>query len=125
MIALSQTAGAALETDGSQSGLNRHGFPNLPPGHRRRFMRKAYGRPGPLPLLVAACALTIGCRQDFFDQPFGVLDLASVYDGGTSTNPSAGIPDQIDPQLGYVDSAQAEYYDFGSIPVQRNPFTGQ
>jgi hypothetical protein len=87
-------------------------------------MRKANGRPGPLHLLVAACALTTGCKQDFFDQGFGVLDLASVYDGGTSTDPSAGIPTQLDPQLGYVETAQAEYYDFGAIPVQRNPFTG-
>jgi hypothetical protein len=87
-------------------------------------MRKAYGRPGPLYLLVAASALTIGCKQDFVDDQFGVLDLASTFDGGTSTDPSAGVPDQIDPTLGYVDGAQAEYYNFGSIPVQRDPFTG-
>jgi hypothetical protein len=87
-------------------------------------MRKAHGRPGPLHLLVAACALTAGCKQEFVDQPFGVLDLSSVYDGGTATDPSAGIPEQINPQLGYVDTAQAEYYDFGTIPVERDPFTG-
>ncbi len=87
-------------------------------------MRKAHGRPGPLFLFVAACALAAGCKQDYHDEPFGVLDLSSVYDGGTTADPSAGIPEQINPQLGFVDGAQAEYYDFGSIPVQRNPFTG-
>src|SRR3954447_22273858 len=110
-IPLPQTPTPALETDGSQSGQHRNGFPNPPPGHRRRFMRKAHGRPGPLYLFVAACAVT-GCKQDFFDEPFGVLDLSSVYDGGTQTDPSAGIPEQINPQLGFVDAAQAEYYDF-------------
>ncbi|HXU80372.1 MAG TPA: hypothetical protein VN914_03175, partial [Polyangia bacterium] len=90
-------------------------------------MRKAHGRPGPLlsvVFVVAACAVITGCKEEFFDEPFGVLDLASVYDGGTSSDPSAGIPEQIDPQLGFVDGAQAEYYNFGTVPVQRDPFTG-
>jgi hypothetical protein len=87
-------------------------------------MRKAHGRTGPIFFLVAACAVTTGCKQDFVDQAFGVLDLSSTYDGGTAVDPSAGVPDQINPQLGYVDTSEAEYYDFGAIPVQRNPFTG-
>src|SRR5689334_18323519 len=93
-IALPQETAPAVKTDGSRSRKHRTGFSNPPPGHRRRFMRKALGRPGPLPLLVAACALTAGCKDDFFDQPFGVLDLASTYDGGTATDPAAGVPPQ-------------------------------
>jgi hypothetical protein len=87
-------------------------------------MRKPHGRLGPI-LLVAACsAVLAGCKDEFVDKAFGVLDLASVYDGGTSSDPSAGIPELIDPSLGYIDGSQAEYYDFGTIPVRRNPFTG-
>ena len=87
-------------------------------------MRKPHGRLGPI-LLVAACtAVLAGCKEEFSDQAFGVLDLASVYDGGTASDPSAGIPTLIEPSLGYVEGAQSEYYDFGTIPIRRNPFTG-
>ena len=87
-------------------------------------MRKPHGRLGPFVLVAACAAVLVGCKEEYSDRAFGVLDLASVYDGGTAADPSAGIPEQIDPQLGYVDTFQAEYYDFGVIPVKRNPFTG-
>src|SRR5205814_4898481 len=50
--------------------------------------------------------------------------LSSLYYGGTPANPAAGIPAEVNPQLGFVDGAQAEYYNFGAIPVQRDPFAG-
>lgn len=73
--------------------------------------------------LVALGALAGGCHQDFSDDGFGVLDLASTYDGGTRSDPSAGVPTQIDPLAGFVDGQQAEYYDFGTVPVKVNPST--
>ena len=88
-------------------------------------MGKPYGRLGPF-LFVAACAAALGgCKQEFSDQAFGVLDLASVYDGGSSQDPSSGVPQQIDPTLGFVDGKKAEYYDFGVIPVKRDPVTNE
>jgi hypothetical protein len=91
-------------------------------------MRKPQGRSGPL-LLVLACvmlAAATGCKEEFSDDAFGVLDLSPVYDGGTRTNPARGLPRQISPSNGFVDEQQIEYYDFGVIPVvQRDPNSGR
>jgi hypothetical protein len=88
-------------------------------------MRKPQGCSGPL-LLVAACAaLAAGCKEEFSDEPFGVLDLAPVYDGGTRTNPTLGLPTQINPQIGFVDGKQIEYYDFGVVSTTNDDLTGQ
>src|SRR4051794_12211814 len=92
----------ALKTTGSRFRDPRTASLENPSGHRRRFMRKPNGRLGPL-LFVAACAaLLVGCKEEFSDQPFGVLDLASVYDGGTLNNPAAGVPEQINPRIGFL-----------------------
>jgi hypothetical protein len=87
-------------------------------------MFKPLGRSGPL-LLVAACAALTGCKEQFSDDAFGVVDLSSVFDGGSPTNPAAGLPTQIAPTIGFVDGQQVEYYDFGVIPAQRDMTTGR
>jgi hypothetical protein len=87
-------------------------------------MRKPNGRPGPLFLVAACAALFVGCSEEYADQSFGVLDLASTYPGGTPESPAAGVPSQISPQHGYLDEAPAEYYDFGKVPVRVNLLTG-
>ncbi len=57
-----------------------------------------------------------GCEDEFSDDKFGVLDLASYYDGGSQNDPTAGVPDQVEANQGYVNGAVAEYYDFGFVP---------
>jgi hypothetical protein len=122
---LSQTGGPALKTTGSLSRHHGVAFPNPRQAIGDVLMRKPNGRPGPL-LLVAACAAAVvGCSKDFVDEQFGVLDLSSVYDGGTASDPTAGLPTDIDPAQGFVDGLEAEYYDFGAVPVKRNPLTGE
>ena len=39
----------------------------------------------------------VGCEEEFSDEQFGILDLAPVYDGGTPSNPAAGIPSRSRP----------------------------
>jgi hypothetical protein len=122
---LSQTPGVALKTTGSLYRQHGIAFPKPRQAIGDVSMRKPNGRLGPL-VLVAACApVLVACKEEFVDQQFGVLDLASVYDGGTASNPAAGVPDHIGPQVGYVDGERAQYYDFGAVPVKRNPLTGQ
>jgi hypothetical protein len=81
-----------------------------------------------LPLLVlslgVASAGVAGCEDEFSDEKFGVLDLASYYDGGTQANPAAGIPAQIEANPGYLAGDTAEYYDFGLVPTVVEPTTG-
>jgi hypothetical protein len=73
-----------------------------------------------LGVVTAVTAVTSGCSDEFSDEKFGVLDLASFYDGGTQTNPAAGIPTEIPPAPGYVEGKDAEIYDFGVVPAVRN-----
>jgi hypothetical protein len=89
-------------------------------------MRKPLGPKGPL-LLAAVCAALVatGCKEEFSDDAFGVLDLSSVYDGGTRTNPARGLPKQIAPTIGFIDGEQVEYYDFGVVPAQVDDATGK
>jgi hypothetical protein len=115
----------ALKTTGSLTWQHGIAFPKPRQAIGDVSMRKPNGRLGPLVLVAACAAVVAGCKEEFVDQQFGVLDLASVYDGGTTSNPAAGVPDQINPQTGYVDGEQAQYYDFGSIPVKRNPLTNE
>jgi hypothetical protein len=78
-----------------------------------------------LPLWLLPLALaTTACEEEFSDDQFGVLDLASLYDGGTSTNPVAGLPGEIVPTGGYLDGESAEYYNFGAVPFRADPKTG-
>lgn len=96
----------------------------------RRCERAIKGLTGGRLAVVPAVALVLvagasGCSNDeFSDEPFGVLDLASVYDGGTTTNPQGLLPEEIPPTIGFVDGELSEYYDFGAIPAERDPFTG-
>jgi hypothetical protein len=76
-----------------------------------------------LTLGVASGGLA-GCEEEFSDEKFGVLDLASYYDGGTQANPSAGIPEQIEADPGFLGGQAAEYYDFGLVPSIVEPTTG-
>jgi hypothetical protein len=89
-------------------------------------MRKSPGPSGPL-LLVAVCAAlaATGCKEEFSDDAFGVLDLSSVYDGGTRTDPARGLPTQISPTIGFIDGEQVEYYDFGVVPAQVDGASGK
>ena len=66
----------------------------------------------------------VGCEEEFSDEKFGTLDLAPVYDGGTASNPAAGIPQEIRGQPGYLDGQVAEYYDFGLVPSIIDPDDG-
>jgi hypothetical protein len=120
---LPQTPAAALKTTGSLT--RQHAFPKPRQAIGDVSMRKPNGRLGPL-VLVAACApIFAGCKEDLSDQQFGVLDLASVYDGGSTANPAAGVPERIAPLVGYLDGERAQYYDFGNVPAKRNPLTGE
>jgi hypothetical protein len=119
---LSQTPGVALKTSGSLF-RPRDSEPSTPVRPSETFMRKPNGRLGPFVLVAASAAVLTGCKEEFSDESFGVLDLASTYDGGTTANPAAGVPDLINLRLGFVEDAQAHYYDFGSVPVKRDPLT--
>jgi hypothetical protein len=73
--------------------------------------------------LVGAFGLAMvatGCKEEFSDDKFGVLDLASFYDGGTQTDPSAGVPEDISVERGYIQKQITEFYDFGVVPVIKN-----
>jgi hypothetical protein len=74
--------------------------------------------------LIGLCSLigaaVTGCKEEFSDEKFGVLDLASFYDGGTQTNPAAGVPADIIADSGYIEGQIAEFYDFGLVPSIRN-----
>ncbi len=78
----------------------------------RREVRLAFS----LFLGLGLAGSVVGCEEEFSDEPFGTLDLAPVYDGGTPSDPAAGIPEQIRPARGYLDGQVAEYYDFGTGP---------
>jgi hypothetical protein len=67
--------------------------------------------------LGLGAAFSAGCSEEFSDAPFGVLDLASFYDGGTSTDPAAGVPTEIPATTGYIGGQAAEFYDFGAVPA--------
>jgi hypothetical protein len=58
-----------------------------------------------------------GCKEEFADDKFGVLDLASFYDGGTQTDPAAGVPADIFAEDGYIEGQISEFYDFGLVPA--------
>lgn len=91
-------------------------------------MSKPPGRWPSLLLVAASAALLLpaaGCKDNFSDAAFGVLDLSSTYDGGTTNDPARGLPSQIAPTLGFVDGNQAEYYDFGVVPVQSDTMSGK
>jgi hypothetical protein len=70
--------------------------------------------------LIGLCSLigaaVTGCKEEFSDEKFGVLDLASFYDGGTRTNPAKGVPEDIKVEAGYIEGQVAEFYDFGVVP---------
>jgi hypothetical protein len=87
-------------------------------------MRRSKGLVGPLLLVSGLAGVGSGCGEEYSDEPFGVLDLASVYDGGTLNDPAAGLPEEIPPANGFLDGELSEYYDFGAVPVTRDPFTG-
>jgi hypothetical protein len=75
-------------------------------------------------LLLGVCglagALASGCKEEFSDEKFGVLDLASFYDGGTRNDPAAGVPKDIKVEGGYIEGQVAEFYDFGAVPPIRD-----
>jgi hypothetical protein len=82
-------------------------------------MLMSANRLGRVYLLLAGLSLaglTTGCKEELSDDKFGVLDLATFYDGGTQTNPSAGVPGEIRVANGYVDGQVVEIYDFGLVP---------
>src|SRR5262245_5095509 len=56
--------------------------------------------------LACACALALAaCGEEHVDDYGGVLDFASVADGG--------LTQQFTPKTGYVGQKRMEYYDFG------------
>jgi hypothetical protein len=75
-------------------------------------------------LLLGVCglagALASGCKEEFSDDQFGVLDLASFYDGGMQLDPGAGVPQDIPAQGGYIEGQVAEFYDFGMVQAIKN-----
>lgn len=72
-------------------------------------------------LFVAAMGFAgSGCEEEFSDEPFSVLDLVSVYDGGTRNDPAGGLPTSIDPSYGFLEGEYAQYYDFGFVPYQQD-----
>ncbi len=73
----------------------------------------------PLPVALGVA----GCDDQFSDEQFGVLDLSSIYDGGSPSDPAAGLPRQLDPVPGFIDGERAEYYDFGFVTAIRDPKT--
>jgi hypothetical protein len=80
-------------------------------------MKRSQFALAPLFLTVGVAAMGAGgCEDEFSDEKFGVLDLASYYDGGTQNNPTAGVPDQVEANPGYLNGQVAEYYDFGFVP---------
>jgi hypothetical protein len=86
----------------------------------RREVRLAFS----MFLGLGLAGTVVGCEEEFSDEPFGTLDLAPVYDGGTSANPAAGIPQEIGVSPGYLGGSEAEYYDFGVVPTIINPEDG-
>jgi hypothetical protein len=80
--------------------------------------RRSYHPPVLLLALGVAAAGLPGCGdEEFSDEQFGVLDLASYYDGGTQANAAApAVPEQIEANPGYLGGQFAEYYDFGLVP---------
>ena len=90
------------------------------------LMSRRHDRLAPVRVPFAPLALTIiagvalgsvGCKEDFSDEKFGVLDLAGFYDGGSTRNPGGGIPSNIAAAPGYVSGSVAEFYDFGTVPA--------
>jgi hypothetical protein len=84
------------------------------------LMSRRDHRSGRVLLLFASLAvagLASGCKEEFSDEKFGVLDLATFYDGGTQTNPAAGVPSEIRVANGYVQGQVVEIYDFGLVPA--------
>lgn len=78
-----------------------------------------------IPLLVAPALLAVACgSDDYSDESFGVLNLASVYEGATLRNPAAGLPAEIAPKGAFIDERRAEFYDFGTVVTQRSDATG-
>jgi hypothetical protein len=82
---------------------------------------RVHGLAGGRSLLAGIAALALlglasGCKEEFSDERFGVLDLATFYDGGTQTNPAAGVPTEIRVATGYVGGQAVEVYDFGLVP---------
>lgn len=68
--------------------------------------------------LLPVVALTAAaCQESYYDEPFGVLDLATTFDGGTRANPAAGLPTNLLPQAGFESTERFEYYDFGAVPA--------
>jgi hypothetical protein len=80
------------------------------------MQRSQFALPCLLLTLGVASGGVAGCDDEFSDEEFGVLDLASYYDGGTQANPAAGIPEQLEANPGFLDGQAAEYYDFGFVP---------
>jgi hypothetical protein len=80
--------------------------------------------PGLLLTMGVASGGVVGCEDEFSDEQFGVLDLASFYDGGSQANPAAGIPAQLEANPGFLEGQGAEYYDFGFVPTVVDPVTG-
>ncbi len=86
--------------------------------------RSQFARPVMLIVLGVAAGGVAGCDEEFSDEKFGVLDLASYYDGGSQADPGAGIPDQLEANPGFLDGQAAEYYDFGFVPTVVDVTTG-
>lgn len=78
----------------------------------------------PLGLLTFTLLGGLACDEEFADTAFGALELETVFPGGTPRNPTAGLPDSIDPQGGFERGARAEYYDFGPVTTQVSTETG-
>ncbi len=90
------------------------------------MIRSSCRRLGASTWITLGALSVVGCgAEEFSDAAFGVMDLGPFFDGGTPTNPAAGVPFQFDPLVGYVKGEKVENYDFGFVPAIRDPFTGR
>ena len=81
-------------------------------------------------LVLVAAGGVAGCEEEFSDERRGVLDLNSFYTrmavgvSGTRLDPD-DVPEQILAETGYIAGQVAELYNFGQVPVIRDPATGE
>ena len=66
-----------------------------------------------------------GCEEKFSDKQLGVLDLAPYYDEINDEERGAGVPEAVPISRGYVNGSIAEYYDFGLVPAEVDPTSGE
>lgn len=65
-------------------------------------------------------AVASACTNEYRDEAFGVLELSALFPstGNTGGEP----PETLFPEAGFEGGARAEYYNFGSVAVQRDAF---